>query len=486
MDAPRSVPAKTGEVDFRRLKWLAILAPLVFIGILEYARYALAPVLASWRGHLLMNLVVLIGMVFFYGAVFSTIDHMRRRLERQNRELVALRRAGLDIVSELSLDVVLEKMVHHACELLDCRYGALAVYHDDGSIHHFVTAGIEQADQEKIGPLPTGNGVLGIVLHDAEHLRLDELAAHPRSCGFPEHHPAMSTLLAVPVICRSPCRGNLYVSEKHDGRPFSQEEEAILVRFAAQAAIAIDNAHLHKQVATLAVAEERLRLAREMHDGQAQVLAYVNTQAQVVREHLRRGREEQAGAELDQLASAAREVYADVREGILGLRTMVDAEHDLSVALREHLDRWRDQCGISAELALCPLPPLPPDVELQLLRIVQEALANVRKHARPQTVSVSLRRRDTELIVTIEDDGRGFDPTAIDRRRRPRFGLATMRERAEAIGARLDIDSEPQRGTRVELTLPLDRPSSIAPATLAAARDAPFAVHADTPPSSQS
>src|SRR5204862_5198641 len=137
----------------------------------------------------------------------------------------------------------------------------------------------------------------------------------------PPGHPDMRTLLAVPIGGSSPFKGNLYLTEKGDGRPFTADDEASLVRFATAAALAIDNAHASRGRRLVAVAEERLRIAREMHDGLAQVLAYVNTKAQAVNEFLALGDVDEARRQLDQLAAAAREVATDAREGILSLRS---------------------------------------------------------------------------------------------------------------------------------------------------------------------
>jgi signal transduction histidine kinase len=192
-----------------------------------------------------------------------------------------------------------------------------------------------------------------------------------------------------------------------------------------------------------------------MHDGMAQVLAYVNTKAQAVKEFLRQGRAEEAAAQLEQLAAAAREVYSDVREGILALRTPMGPDRSLAEALRGFLERWEEQSGISSELTMDRDVCLPPGHELQLLRIVQEALSNIRKHSGAGSAWVELRHADRELRVRIEDDGSGFDPQARTGSGLPRFGMAIMRERAQAIGGSLHIESAPGRGTRVSVEIPL-------------------------------
>ncbi|RMH22753.1 MAG: GAF domain-containing protein [Acidobacteria bacterium] len=436
--------------DLRRLQWLPILATVALLAVLEYAFYALGDRLTSWQGHALLVGVVLIVAFFFNSAIFTVLSKMQDRLEQQNRELEALRSAGLDIVSELSLDVLLQKVVDQARNLIGTRYGALSVVDEKGAIETFITSGISPELRRRIGAPPTGKGLLGVVLREGQRLRLADITKDARAGGLPPHHPPMRSLLAVPVVCHGPFRGNLYLSEKHDGSDFTPLEEETLARFATQAAIAIDNAHLHRQVRDLAVAQERVRIAHEMHDGQAQVLAYVNTKAQAVREFLRAGKIDEANAQLEQLAAAAREVLADVREGILGLRTVVDADRDMASALRNHAEQWQDQVGIPVSLDMVqPLPAVDTEVALQLLRIVQESLSNVRKHARAERVRIRVDGSGGRLRIEIADDGVGFDPGARAPGKTPRFGLATMRERAEAIGARLTVRSRPGAGTRV-------------------------------------
>lgn len=441
-------------MHFERLKWLGVLAPVVFIGALELVHLALAPASLGGPGPWWFVTMAVLSAVWFYNRLMHHIGLRQRDLERRNRELLALHRAGLGIASELSLDTVLRKILDLARELLATRYAALAVYDEDDQLIQFITSGIDDRLAQIIGPRPTGKGLFKVVLEDGESLRLDDILGDSRVHGFPLHHPPMKRLLAVPVISRAAFRGNLYLADPLDDEPFSEEDKEILQRFASQAGIALDNAHIYARLEGLTLAEERLRLAREMHDGQAQVLAFVSTKAQAVREYLNRGKIEEAKVQLEQLAVAAREIYADVREGILGLRTIVDKDHTFGDVLSRFLERWEDQSGIRVELQLSALPDLPRDVELQLLRIIQETLANVRKHSAAERVSLELTCDDEHLRILIEDDGAGFDPDSPGRSRVPRFGLATMRERADAIGARLELTSRVGSGTRVEVLFP--------------------------------
>jgi signal transduction histidine kinase len=359
------------------------------------------------------------------------------------------------VASELDLDSVLKRVVEHARQLVGAKYGALSVIKDNGRIEAFIASGVTTEERAAIGPPPVGHGVLGEVLFEGHNLRLDDLTKHPHSAGFPANHPPMRSLLAVPIACRGPFKGNLYLADKTVGGTFSADDEKTLERFALQAAIAIDNAHLHAEVGDLAVAKERLRIAHEMHDGLAQVLGYVNTKVQAANEYLRRGKSEEAKQQLRELADSAREAYTDVRESIIGLRTLPNAEWSLADALREYFERWRGQSGVATEFSIDPDLRLRPAIELQLIRIIQEALTNVRKHAKASNARIEVQRDGEHLRVTISDDGIGFDVTMRPRGEFPRFGLTTMRERAESIGGALTIDSAPGRGTTITFSMPL-------------------------------
>lgn len=446
-------------MGLRRVKWILLLALVAFLAIVEYARYLLEPYGGSRAQHLILDGVMVLSILFFFGGLTSGLEVIQARIERQNRELLGLHRAAADVHGDLALETVLHRVVDQACPLVDARYGAISVVDVEGRIHSFVTSGVPPDVREAIGHPPTGRGLLGIPLREGQSIRVADIASHPRSAGFPPHHPPMRTLLAVPIVGKEGDRGNLYVADKTGGGEFTEEDEHTLQRFATTAAIAIDNARLHQRLRDLAVAEERVRIAREMHDGLAQVLAYVNAKAQAVKGFLAKGNADEAGVQLDQLAVAAREVLTDVREGILALRTQTGPERGLGETVDDFARRWEDQSGVHASVSYDPDLRLSPTVELQILRIVQEALSNVRKHSGARHARVELRRADGRLEVDVEDDGAGFDPEAGRAGDAPRFGLAIMRERAASIGGTIAYHSAPGRGTRVHVDVPLTETS---------------------------
>jgi signal transduction histidine kinase len=176
-------------------------------------------------------------------------DRVEQIVEGRDR-LDGLVAAVLAVTSGLELAVTLRTIVHTAIELIDARYGALGVRGTDHELIEFIYEGIDEPTRERIGPLPQGRGVLGVLIDEPTPIRLDHLDDHPASVGFPPNHPPMQTFLGVPVRIRDEVYGNLYLTEKANGLPFSEDDEVLAQALAAAAGIAIDNARLYEQSQT--------------------------------------------------------------------------------------------------------------------------------------------------------------------------------------------------------------------------------------------
>jgi two-component system, NarL family, sensor histidine kinase DevS len=173
-------------------------------------------------------------------------DRVEQVIQGRDR-LDGLIEAMLVVTSGLELDVTLRTIVHTAIELVDARYGALGVRGQGHELVEFIYEGIDEAMREKIGRLPEGRGVLGVLIDDPKPIRLDDIHQHAASVGFPPHHPPMRTFLGVPVRIRDEVFGNLYLTEKTTGQPFTEDDEVLVQALAAAAGIAIDNARLYEQ-----------------------------------------------------------------------------------------------------------------------------------------------------------------------------------------------------------------------------------------------
>jgi two-component system nitrate/nitrite sensor histidine kinase NarX len=210
-----------------------------------------------------------------------------------------------------------------------------------------------------------------------------------------------------------------------------------------------------------ALVRERERLSRELHDGTAQLLAYVLMRTETVGQLVAAARRDDALSELEQLRVMADDLYVDVRETISGLRTRV-VEQGLAPAVREYAADFAERHDLDISIDIDDALHVQPLVAFHLFRVVQEALANVRKHADAHQIRVELHRLSSTLILTVADDGRGFDPGALHAAegeaivRRDRFGLETMRERAAVLGGVFSLESQPGRGTRVSVAMPIE------------------------------
>ncbi len=455
---PADRTASETHLNLHRLRVFAALVPVAGLSTLELIRWWLFPnVFGNLGSFIIMIVFVVVGATAFSITIFGHVESMQTRLTQQNQELLALHDAGLAVTGALELEVVLQNVVDQARDLVGARYGALALVGEHYEVEAFFTSGMSDEIRSRLGGIPKGHGLLDVVLKEPGPIRLRELSDDSRSVGFPPGHPEMHSLLAVPIMSHGKVLGGLYLTERLPEPEFDLADLQRLERFATQSALAIENAHLHQQVRALAIAEERDRIAREMHDSIAQVLGYVNTKGQAAQELIRAGNVERAEEQIAQLSLAARQAYADVRENILGLRTS-HTDRAFIETLTTYLATWQDQSGVvtlfdvdDSDAIQHDLSPLS---ELQLLRIVQEVLSNVRKHAGASQVSITLRHVDDGIQAQLVDNGAGFDPSAPGHSGLPRFGLSIMRERAESVGGALTLDSKQGEGTSVIVTIP--------------------------------
>jgi signal transduction histidine kinase len=252
-------------------------------------------------------------------------------------------------------------------------------------------------------------------------------------------------LLGVPLIVRDDAYGALVLSDRGD-RVLPEEDIGIAQTFADQAALAIENARLREHVERAAVAAERTRLARELHDAVTQSLFAAGLKADVIAEACRPATPQIALA-LDDLQRLTHGALAEMRTLLLEMRPDSLAQIPLGELLMRLAEAAESRARISVDFSVGGRWSLPPDVHLAFYRVAQEALNNVIRHAEATSACVTLRG-DTTLELKVSDDGRGFDPKCVSP---DHLGLVTMRERASAVGARLDVVTGPHRGTVVTL-----------------------------------
>lgn len=397
---------------------------------------------------LVVSLAVLAIGALLAAVAFTRIDSLTGVLRARNEELEArgasaraLNRVSLAIASLSDVDDVLRAVVTHARELLHADVAVLLLEGPDGRLGARASSG--QGVTVPAGTPPAGAP--------------DGDRSNPADAILRFVDPGQAMVrLSAPLQRGGQTIGVLAIGAAVP-RGFDVDEVETLASLANQATIALEHARLEARLRELAVVEERERIARELHDGIAQVLGYVNTKSQAVDGFLAAGRVEEARLQVAELGTAARAVYVDIREAILGLRGPIEPGQGLGAAIEAHARRVAAASRFALDVSITPDARdlrLDADAESQVYRIVQEALTNVRKHAAARRVRIAVAVADDRLQITVEDNGRGMAPVTASNDV-PHYGLRSMRERAAAIGATLDIRDRDPAGVAVSLDFPL-------------------------------
>ena len=373
----------------------------------------------------------------------NTPDQIRAALDAAVRGI-----AGL-----ASVDDVLQLIVDRVRPLGRAEYAALGIVDAGGRIERFITSGMDDATRKRIGALPEGHGMLGLIIRENRSFRVPDINTDPRRYGFPPNHPPMTSFLGVPITVKGISLGRLYLTNKMDADEFSEEDRSLVETFALHAGIAMENARLHEQLQRLAVVDERERISKDLHDGIIQNMYAVGLSLEDVPELMDDDRTE-AAARVERAIDAIHLSIQDIRNFIFGLRPELLEGTSLVGGLAALVEEYRHNTIIDIELLVPVAVPEPADeVIAHLLAIASESLSNIVRHSRASRATLELTDRTagtTEL--TIEDNGIGFDPGGVVKLGHQ--GLANTRERAAKIGGTVAIDSHPGAGTRIIVRVP--------------------------------
>jgi signal transduction histidine kinase len=371
---------------------------------------------------------------------------------------VKLRRlldAVLLLEGDLSLPALLRHFVQEACSMTGARYGALGVLDGDRTgLAEFITHGLTDEEQRRIGSRPQGLGVLGLLIADPRPLRLPDIGEHPASAGFPPGHPPMTSFLGVPVTARDQVYGNLYLTDKVGAAEFSDDDESLVQAFAQAAGIAIENARMHERMHELAVLEDRDRIARDLHDAVIQRLFAIGLALQGTARRL------VAAEVVDRLQQAV----ADIDDTIRQIRSSIfelastGADRELRAGVLALVRELRPVVGFDASVAFRgPVETaVPAEVAESLLYTARELLTNVGRHARASRSSVAVSVGDGVCTLEVTDDGQGIAAAAASGSNGGGLGIANLRRRAEKLGGELVVAGAPGGGTSVTWRVPVE------------------------------
>jgi len=375
--------------------------------------------------------------------------------EQLQDRLIALHNASLELVKDVSLDHLLERIAKLACEQADARYAALGVLDEDGKLVKFISVGMTDDEIKLLAHPPVGRGLIGELMSTEVPLRIPVIQEHPHSSGFPAYHPSMTSFLGVPIRAANRQLGQIYLTDKIGAPEFTPDDEKIIQMLAAYATAAIQNARLHENTHRLAVLEERERIGMDLHDGIIQSIYGVGLSLESA---LHSFEEDPTDAKIrvQHSIESLNQAIRDLRAYILDLRPRQMGSEGLISGLNRLITEFRANTLAKVQLTGTDneIKELPPSHSMVLFHICQEALANIAKHAKAKQVDISLWSTDERVLMEIHDNGKGFEMEKMSVT--IGHGLANMQTRARSVGGDVDISSVIGEGTTVLTWVPRD------------------------------
>jgi signal transduction histidine kinase len=375
-------------------------------------------------------------------------------VSEQAPTLDRLRDVVVRLGTERRSEPVLQAVLDAARDLAGAQYAAIGVPDGDGGFALFLTAGVDAETWARIGSLPRTHGLLGALLETPGVIRSEDIRADPRFRGYPDGHPLMCSFLGVPIQAGGEIVAELYLASKVDGHAFDEEDQRQVEMLASFAALAVLTAQRTERLRELSVAAERTRIARDLHDSVTQQLFALRLATEAAVTVAGPDADPRLAGQLDEVRRLGESALEEMHALVETLRPPDVVRDGLAGALRKRVELLRAVHDVPVELRTKgPLRPCSRTVEQEVLKVAHEALANALRHADAGRVGVDLTGDGKTIRLEVTDDGRGFDLTETRRTTR-RMGLASMRERAEAMSGTLRIDTAPAGGTTVVLEVP--------------------------------
>jgi len=359
-------------------------------------------------------------------------------------DIARLIEAAATVAGQPDLKAVLRATIETAMDLTEAPYGALGVLGEHGMLAEFIHEGIGDDLAKDIGRLPEGKGLLGTITRLGKTIRLENIADHPDSDGFPDRHPHMTSFLGVPIRVGAETFGNLYLADKKDG--FTSDDAELVEALALIAGSAVSTARLQGRIRHIALVEDRERIAREIHDGVIQNLFAIGLGLQSAAA----GAEPELAAHLDEAVNGIDESMATLRRYIFDIKAPMREARSLEAELRHVCDVVVDPDATCTVQVSGSFRDLSADMVNEAVQLAREALSNANRHAAAAHINVDATRRGDWLVIVVSDDGAGFDveTTATG------MGLGNMHRRAERLGGRVEVTSKVGSGTLVRAEIP--------------------------------
>lgn len=383
----------------------------------------------------------------------AQVRKQTEHIKHKTRSLEILYDVAASINSSRDLDDLLTRFLHTLKDVVHARAATVRLLTNDKRMRLVASVGLNDEVVAREQFMPSHQCLCGFAASEGVIRSDNNLHQCDALIGTPFFAEDEVEMMAVPLQYRGRTLGvyNLFVDR--DLRFSSDYDSELLISIGRHLGMAIEKASVDEEANRLTIIEERTRIAHELHDSLAQTLASLRFQVRVLDETLHQGDESALWSELERIENSLDEAYIELRGLIEHFRAPIDRRGFLP-AIEKVVERFRNESKIQIFLQKeWKGPNLPEDMEIQVLRIVQEALCNVRKHSQAHTVRVLLRgQNDGAFRVLIEDDGTGISPRTSDGAPGEHVGLSIMEERARRLGGKIRFESEPGEGTRIQLT----------------------------------
>jgi two-component system nitrate/nitrite sensor histidine kinase NarX len=374
--------------------------------------------------------------------------------ERAWRYLDGLQRLSETIGSSISCEDIFQQTLDTILDVTGMEGAGFRLLNEEDSCFCLVAHyGMTPAMVAELKCLPVTNRLHQQVAETRNPVVIKDMEKDLRNSSKEGVRLGYKCLVSVPLIGGDQFTGTLELASKR-AYEWSDEELRWLAAIGRLVGVAVRHVQLAEQIHQMAIRQERGRISQEIHDGISQLISAIRIRAETAELALEEGDEPAVKDTLEDIRRVADDAFASLRDEIIGLREGTHRDKAFITLLKEILDRFQRQWGIQTSCELIGEEAdwaLAPQVELQWLRVVQEALANVRRHANATKILAQLRKQDEDLLLEIQDDGRGFD---LNRVQVGKMGLRIMRERVESIGGELSIDTKQSFGTRLIIKIP--------------------------------
>lgn len=389
-----------------------------------------------------------------YTSLEQRVEHKTAQLAAQNRDIGALYDMAAFLNQPNEIEAMCDGFLRRVMLQFDAEGGSIrALDPTNEKLNLVVSVGLSNELVESEHCMKVDDCYCGVATRQAGVIVIQDFRHSPPELDLNCQREGFASVAVFRIVTRDEVLGS-YSLHFRQQRRLAPSDSQLLETLGQHLGVALDNRRLSAQARQLAVVQERGLVAQGLHDSLAQGLNFLNLQLQMLDAAVKRGDQEEITEILPLLRTGVDESYQDVRELLTNFRSKL-GQGDLQAAIESTVERFRRQTGIQTELRFGGDEggPLPPEQQLQVLFILQEALSNVRKHSEASQVQVSVNNeRDFSLLI--QDDGQGYDPAEVAARGESHVGLHIMQERAARMRAVIKLESQPGAGTRVALTLP--------------------------------